>query len=231
MTAPQRGFNLIGLMIGMTLSMVSILAMLSLYKNLIGVSVASIKDAKQDGQIAAGLLTAQRELLNAGFRIDPDTTPVPSRLLVISGAALNSGALSGTLQTIGTAPVLGNAMVWIYKASATASATCAGLLVQSGVLSRLQGPTGCTQVSQWNSTTWTRTTLIEANQPNTFFTVQYTGCWPFGKAAETTPANTATRVQVILSAVSSTLDANSTDPQSAYVKSTSTVCLPNLEKL
>ena len=228
MKMPQQGFNLVSLMIGATLSMVSILAMLALYKNIISISVASIQDAKQDGQIAAGLLIAQHELLNAGFRVDPDSVPVASRALLLSGATLSSGTLAGTVQTIGTSAVIGNAMVWIYKATSTASATCAGLLVQNGVLSRLQGPSGCTQVSQWNSTSWTATTLIEANQPAAFFTAQYTGCWPFGKIADTTSATT--RVQVILTAINSTVDANSTDPQPAYVKSKSTVCLPNLEK-
>lgn len=229
MKQTQRGFNLVSLLVGVSLSMISILALLSLYKNLIGVSVQSIQDSRQDGQIAAAVLTAQRELLNAGFRIDPDTVPVTSRVLLLSGATLNNGALSGTAQTIGTASVVGNAMVWIYKTTSTANATCAGLLVQNGALSRLQGPSGCTQVSQWNSTSWTVVPLIEANQPSGFFTVQYAPCWPFGKSSDTT--STATRVQVVLTAVTSTVDINSTDPQPAYVKSKSTVCLPNLEKI
>lgn len=171
----------------------------------------------------------QRELLNAGFRIDPKAVPVAGRVLLLNGATLNNGALAGTVQTIGTAAAIGNAMVWIYKATSTATATCAGLLVQNGVLSRLQGPSGCTQVSQWNSTNWTPTTLIEANQPATFFTAQYTGCWPFGKIADA--ASTTVRMHVLLTAINSTIDANSTDPQPAYVKSKSTVCLPNLEKI
>ncbi|WP_426143376.1 PilW family protein [Pseudomonas sp. DWP3-1-2] len=229
MRAPQQGFNLVSLMIGMTLSMVSILAMLSLYKNIIGISVMSIQDATQDGQIAAGLMIAQRELLNAGFRIDPNAVPVASRAVLLSGATLNAGTLAGTAQTIGNTAVIGNAMVWISKATSTATATCAGLLVQNGVLSRLQGPSGCTQVSQWNSTSWTATTLIEANQPAAFFTAQYAGCWPFGKIADATSGTT--RVQVVLTATNSTVDPNSTDPQPAYVKSKSTVCLPNLEKV
>lgn len=229
MKASQQGFNLVSLMIGTTLSMVSILAMLSLYKTIIGISVLSIQDAKQDGQIATGLLIAQRELLNAGFRIDPVALPVASRMLLLSGATLSNGTLTGTVQTIGTSAVIGNAMVWIYKTTATATATCAGLLVHDGVLSRLLGPAGCTQVSQWNSTSWGATTLIEANQPATFFAVQYAGCWPFGKIADATSA--ATRVQVVLTATNSTPDPNSSYPQPAYVKNKSTVCLPNLEKI
>lgn len=229
MKQAQRGFNLVSLLVGVSLSMISILALLSLYKNLIGVSVQSIQDSRQDGQIAAAVLTAQRELLNAGFRIDPDTVPVTSRVLLLSGATLNNGTLSGTAQTIGTASVVGNAMVWIYKATSTGNAACAGLLVQNGVLIRLQGPSGCTQVSQWNSTSWVAVTLIEANQPSGFFTAQYAPCWPFGKSSDTTSA--ATRVQVVLTAITSTVDIKSTDPQPAYVKSKSTVCLPNLEKI
>ncbi|MCD5996711.1 hypothetical protein KDX38_24290 [Pseudomonas sp. CDFA 602] len=227
MRRPQQGFNLISLMIGSSLSLVSILAMLSLYKNMVGISVSSIQDARQDGQIAASLLTAQQELRNAGFRIDPDAVPLASRVLLVSGAALNNGTLSGTAQTLSTAARTGNAIVWIYKTSSTGTATCAGLLVQNGQLSRLQGATGCTQVSQWNSTTWTTTPLIESGQPANFFSVQYTGCWPFGKTADTTSGTT--RAQVTMTALTSTADANSTDPQSPYVKNISTVCLPNLQ--
>lgn len=232
MKAAQQGFNLVSLMVGVSLSMISILALLSLYKNLIGVSVQSIQDSRQDGQIAAAVLTAQRELLNAGFRVD--ATPV--QIVLLNDASLSNGTLSGTPRAIdaatSTTPATGNAMVWTYKPTATGSAVCAGLLMkkdtgkETGTLLRLQGATNCALVSQWSTTTWTSTPLIEANQPAAFFSAFYSPCWPFGKTVDATVSH----LQVMMTAATSTVDINSSEPQPAYVKSKSTTCVPNLEK-
>ena len=224
----QRGFNLISLLVGVSLSMISILALLSLYKNLIGVSVQSIQDSRQDGQIAAAVLTAQRELLNAGFRAE--ATPI--QIILLNDASLGNGTLSGTPRAFDTAtatsPALGNAMVWTYKPNATGTATCAGLLMSkdTGTLLRLQGASNCALVAQWGSTTWTTTTLIETNQPAAFFAVFYKPCWPFNKTADTT----ISRLQVVMTATTSTIDINSSETPPAYVKSKTTICLPNFEK-
>lgn len=232
MKAPQQGFSLISLMVGVSLSMISILALLSLYKNLIGVSVQSIQDSRQDGQIAAAVLTAQRELLNAGFRVDAS----PVQIILLNDASLSNGTLTGTPRAFDTAtstsPATGNAMVWTYKLTATGTATCAGLLMkkdagkETGALLRLQGAASCALVSQWSTTTWTAMTLIEANQPAAFFSVFYSPCWPFGKTADAT----VNRLQVLMTASTSTVDMNSSETPPAYVKSKSTTCLPNFEK-
>lgn len=222
MKRAQRGFNLISLMVGMTLSLISVLAMLSLYKNMVGISVQSIQDSRQDGQIAAALLTAQQELRNAGFWI---TGTADTSLKLLYNATLTNGTLSGNARTLSATEASGNAMVWIYKTGSTATATCAGLLVQSGKLMRLQGASSCTTLSQWSSTTWTATTLIETNQPADFFKAVQIACWPFGKAV--TPFSTVP-VKVIMTAATSVLDSTSTESAPVYMKSTSETCLPNL---
>ncbi|WP_437882450.1 PilW family protein [Pseudomonas sp. LRF_L74] len=66
----QRGMTLVSLMIGCVLSMLTILAMLALYKNLIQVAVVATKDANHDGQLASALLVAQLELQGAGFGLE-----------------------------------------------------------------------------------------------------------------------------------------------------------------
>lgn len=210
-------------MVGMTLSLISVLAMLSLYKNMVSISVQSIQDSRQDGQIAAALLTAQQELRNAGFWIDTPSTAFK----LLYGASLTNGTLSSTGERAWpyTTEASGNALVWIYKTGSTATETCAGLLVQGGKLMRLQGPGSCTSLSQWNSTTWTATTLIENNQPADFFKAVKFACWPFGKAV--TPISTL-RIKVTMTAVTSVLDSTSTASAPVYMKSTSEICLPNL---
>lgn len=211
-------------MVGMTLSLISILAMLSLYKNMVGVSVQSIQDSRQDGQIAAALLTAQQELRNAGFWIDIPSTAIK----LLYGASLTNGTLSSTGERAWpyTTEVTGNALVWMYQtSSSTATATCAGLLVQGGKLMRLQGSSSCTSLSPLSNITWTTTTLIENNQPSDFFKAVKIACWPFGKAVAPISIE---RVKVTMIAVTSVLDSTSTASAPVYLKSTSETCLPNL---
>lgn len=230
----QAGFNLVSLMVGTVISMIGILAMLTIYKNLVGVSVETLQHARQDGQVTAGLLTAERELANAGFRIE--SAAVGTHLMLLSGAALSGGSLSGTLQNANiptlsataTGGATGNALVWSYKSSATATATCVGLLINasSGTISRLQGASGCTQASQWGSTTWTAAQLVAAGQATSSFSARYTACWPYGKTGDAT-VSAANRLQVSLIANTSTTD---TSAQGTYLKNQSTVCLPNFVK-
>jgi len=62
----QLGVSLISLMVGLLLSMIGILAGLTLYKNIVQTTVQTRSDAVQDGQIASALLTLQLELQSAG---------------------------------------------------------------------------------------------------------------------------------------------------------------------
>ena len=65
----QQGVTLISLLIGMLISIFSVLSILALYKNLVSVSISATADASHDGQVATALLTAQLELQNAGYGI------------------------------------------------------------------------------------------------------------------------------------------------------------------
>ncbi|WP_109513859.1 PilW family protein [Pseudomonas ovata] len=212
----QRGFNLISLMVGMALSLISILAMLTLYRNMVSVSVDSMQSARQDGQIAAALLTVQDELSNAGFRVPPAT----SAIKLLKSAALTNGTLSGTGVTSFSTEQTGNALVWMYRTATSASYQCAGLLAEEDRrydpppirLVRLQTST-CTSLNQ--STGWTATPLIERGQTMDFFKVVKAACWPYGKVVA------PQRLQVSIMAQTSTVDTSNTAPYA-------TVCLPNI---
>ncbi|MCQ9426884.1 hypothetical protein NRB16_25560 [Pseudomonas sp. LJDD11] len=235
MKRPQRGFNLISLMIGMTLSLISILAMLALYKNMVGISVRSIQDAQQDGQVSAGFLTAQLEMRNAGFGIVPsDTTPtdVASKSMrLLQNARLTSGTLTGDPYTP-PVEISGNALIWVSKMSTTADATCAGLLVQSGQLVYLKAASTCRAITDWGTTTWTQTILVAAPknpaddtsygniQSASFFKTEQGRCWPFGKYSETQFPNS---LKVIMTASISAKDSTGN-----AIKSVSEICLPNI---
>jgi Tfp pilus assembly protein PilW len=66
----QYGMSLIGLLIGLLISVLCILASLTLYKNLIHVATESKLDSNHDGQIASAMLVMQLEVLSAGYGIE-----------------------------------------------------------------------------------------------------------------------------------------------------------------
>lgn len=66
----QSGTSLVGLMIGLLVSVVGILASLTLYKTLVGVVAEAKADALHDGQLATTLLAIQLKVQNAGFGLN-----------------------------------------------------------------------------------------------------------------------------------------------------------------
>lgn len=66
----QRGMSLIGLLIGLLISVLCILGSLTLYKNLIQVASESKLDSNHDGQLASAMLMIQLEVQSAGYGID-----------------------------------------------------------------------------------------------------------------------------------------------------------------
>lgn len=214
-------------MIGMTLSLISILAMLALYKNMVGISVRSIQDAQQDGQVSAGFLTAQLEMRNAGFGMD---LPISNSIVLLAGATLTNNTLRATNEYPQPVENTGNALVWVSQLSSTVAPSCAGLLAQDGQLFYLKGASSCTEIAHWRTTNWTSTVLVAAPksptddsnygnlQPAGFFKTESAPCWPFGKTETLT-----NRLKVIMTA-----SISAKDSAGNAVKSVSEICLPNL---
>ena len=67
----QRGQSLVSMMVGVLISLLTIAAMVSIYRVLIDVSGNASRSAQRDGQLASALLTAQIEMQRAGFGITP----------------------------------------------------------------------------------------------------------------------------------------------------------------
>lgn len=66
----QAGASLISLMVGLLVSMLSLLACLSMHKSLIQVTVEARSGAIHDGMVAGALMQLQRDLYNAGFGLE-----------------------------------------------------------------------------------------------------------------------------------------------------------------
>lgn len=244
MIGAQRGFTLISLMVGTVVSMVGILALMFLYKDMVQTSVTALSNAKQDGQIASAQLTMQKELQTAGFGVvgAKASTDTPRAIVLLKGTVLTSNTLPGSPVTIPVVPLgtttgdaEGNALIWSYHETTTGAVKCAGLLVQQDSLTepfrlyRLQSTANCTEDLNTTSAsvTWTRTLLINEGQtvPGTGeakpwpFAARRTTCWPFGKRSDSSPLSYP---QITIRTRASSVD-SSGEP----LITNTTVCLPN----
>lgn len=77
----QTGASLIGLMVGLLVSLIGILGSLSLYKSLTQTSVDATFDAKHDGNVSIALTRITNLVQNAGFGLDKPTTAAGRHLI------------------------------------------------------------------------------------------------------------------------------------------------------
>ncbi|MEY4589348.1 MAG: hypothetical protein RL497_1424 [Pseudomonadota bacterium] len=66
----QRGATIISLLVGMVVSMLAILASLSMFHNLVRVSAEAKTDARQEGDLSLAALRLETELQAAGFNMN-----------------------------------------------------------------------------------------------------------------------------------------------------------------
>ncbi len=144
--------SVIGLLVGLLISMLCILASLTLYKNLITVTTGAKVDALHDGQLSAALLMAQKEVMNAGFGIeDADASHVSvNRVAAVPGTS--PGSISVT---------------WRYKEGG--AFVCKRLLENQQTLNALnyrvltlaQATSGCTETAVLSSlSNWSTGSVI-----------------------------------------------------------------------
>lgn len=227
MNRHQQGFNLISLMIGTTLSLISIMAMLTLYKNLVSNAAIATQDARQDGQVASARLTLQRELQSAGYGMTP---AVNTDLVLLKSATLSTNTLSGQ-QIMLPSNERGNAVLWRYEAGG--GAVCRGILSTGGSLFTLatSACNGSLTSRSWVSTPLIATSAAGLNDLASFsnavdgtaFSLEYEDCWPYQKDERPLAAH--------LTATLTTNLTNSTAGSVTYSDANQiAVCLPNFPR-
>lgn len=202
MKTRQHGFTLISLMIGLVLSLVVMIAMLATYKGVIkavfgnsGSSSSGLaSNAKQDGQLSSGMLSAQLALQEAGYGI-AGAVANTDFLAFTSGAwSSSTGLLSGTAATIGTSATAANLLVWGVNttlAAATSSYGCRALLwaadpadATKNSLLLLQASGSCYPLTTaWSTVVWTVQRLVTLDSAAASVTMSANtgaGCWPYG---------------------------------------------------
>ena len=69
----QKGSTIVSLMVGLVISMLCLIALLTLFKAIVTTSVDSQQNAQQDSQLFNGLTLAQMLAQNAGFGFSSGT--------------------------------------------------------------------------------------------------------------------------------------------------------------
>lgn len=173
----QRGVNLIELMVGMTISLIVVLAMLAIFKVTVFATANAGKAAAKDRERLSGFFTAQKLLTGAGYGIDAPA--FGKDLVLLTGATLTSGQLSGSSAILGASNI--NAIVWGANVDGT-QYKCQGLYAPStGGLVRLS-ETACVDATKYSQLTWGSIKLIEDTRAVTITAGRVTECQSFGIA-------------------------------------------------
>jgi Tfp pilus assembly protein PilW len=154
----QQGMSLMGLLVGMLLSVLSILAAMTMYHNMVDVAIDTRQAAQHDAQLATAMQTIQLELQSAGYGI--------------TDAQANSElSASNDKQNL----------YWRYRDTATSSTyTCRGVQYGGGTLALVK-KTQCATLAETGSWDLVQVLATFVNPPAITFTTNTASCFPYGR--------------------------------------------------
>jgi hypothetical protein len=179
----QRGTSLISLMVGLVISLIVTVGLLTAYRYSVQFTSVAAQGASTDNQVASVLLRAGAAIEDAGYGITG--AAFGTHIVPIVGATLSAagGTLNGMAAPVGTPGA--NAIIWAMFTGTTTQ--CAGFYAPvAGGLLYLQ-PVTCADATGWQGVSW-QTTPVTA-QPNAnasdsvpmiSFTVAQQNCAPYG---------------------------------------------------
>ena len=169
----QKGLTIISLMVGLVISMLCLIALLTLFKAIVTTSVDSQQNAQQDTQLFNGLTLAQMLAQNAGFGFSSGTN-----VLITSRTLALDNSISVASQ---------KAVLWRYYATINtpSTLTCQGI---ASVLNNdqtkliLLKANSCAQTSNLDNLTWTvdRVLAILPSASTISFNLATQTCAPYG---------------------------------------------------
>lgn len=170
----QRGVTLIGMMVGLLISLIVVAGMLMVYRTATKIAVEAGIDAQHDGQLAAGMLAAHIRIQGAGFRIT--NARYGEHLQMLAGSELTGqGRISGT--AVGLEEE-GDGIVW-SSIGLDGSTECAALVPANVAGGLLYLEASCTNASSWGSLQWdVHGTLVETGEVGMI--ARQIPCKPFG---------------------------------------------------
>lgn len=167
----QTGATLISLLIGLLISMLCLIGLLSSYRTMAKTGAESRMAATHDTELQNGLTAAQMLVQNAGFGLD--------------------GSNNLSIETIAIGSNNTSALLWRYKDGSTT--TCQGLADIPNASKRkfiiIEVQTGCDSTSNLNTFNWTEKSTLanlvnystgSTNPQQVTFQRASSACTPFG---------------------------------------------------
>ncbi|NHQ86419.1 hypothetical protein HA050_09860 [Iodobacter sp. HSC-16F04] len=143
----QSGVSLISMLVGITISLITALAMLTLFRHSIKITADTTQISKQDAERTSAMTIAPILLQDAGFGIN--NARVSDNIIALKGAAFSASKLSGTVAASGETA---NALVWLRNLGTNFQ--CSALFAVPGKGLLLLGPINCTGLSTWSTASW-----------------------------------------------------------------------------
>ncbi len=169
----QRGFSLVSLMVGLVISMVVTVGLLSVFRNSLQVTTQATVRTVNDSQLSSLLVRSGAALQDAGYGIA--TPAFGTHVVPINVTSLAGTTLSGAAAAAGTAV---NGIVWAMLTGA--STQCAGFYAPSSGGLVYLGPVACSDASGWAGLAWTASTVAAQSTAPITFTVSQQSCAPYG---------------------------------------------------
>ncbi|MEJ2794469.1 hypothetical protein WAE56_13725 [Iodobacter sp. LRB] len=143
----QSGVSLISMMVGITISLITALAMLTLFRHSIRITADTTQISKQDAERTSAMTIAPILLQDAGFGIN--NARVSDNIIALKGAAFSASKLSGTVAASGETA---NALIWLRNLGTNFE--CSAIFAEPGKGLMLLGPINCTGLSTWSTASW-----------------------------------------------------------------------------
>lgn len=189
----MQGVTLVGLMVGLVISMLVVVGMMTVFRTVVQATLQSRQTAAEDDRRVSALMRMALHLQDAGFGLQAPA--YGAQLLVLSGASLALASdgtyrLSGTRVEPDVENAASNAVLWAYDLSASGTVQCAGFVYEAAdnAAARLVylAPANCSGVAPADLSTlaWTRQTWLQGSEaepvPSLHFALRTGECRPFG---------------------------------------------------
>ena len=193
----MQGVTLVGLMVGLVISMLVVVGMMTVFRTVVQATLQSRQTAAEDDRRVSALMRMALHLQDAGFGLQAPA--YGAQLLVLSGASLALASdgtyrLSGTRVEPDVENAASNAVLWAYDLSASGTVQCAGFVYEAAdnaadnAAARLVylAPANCSGVALADLSTlaWTRQTWLQGSEaepvPSLHFALRTGECRPFG---------------------------------------------------
>lgn len=219
----ENGFSLISLLISTVISLIGIIATLTLYKSLVKNTAETVQSAQHEGQLSAALLAVSKELSNAGFRV---TNPEDAFKIDID-ASTHLTALTWFYQSVNSAGATVNHCRGLRAYTDSTPSTDVG--GERLVYFSADGGSECSGISSIDSpevktgssppSPWAERVLIDETGGRVTIDTSEANCQPYRQPGIT--VTTATLVTL-------TVDHKTTDSTGASLETTHDICLVNL---